>query len=131
MEIPLFPNYIFVHVGRNGRVQVLGVPGVLSIVGGGKESTSVPESYIHCLQEGLRQRKIEPHPYLTAGAKVRIRCGVMAGMEGVLLRKKNNFRVVLTLQMIMKSIKVEVELNEIEPAYASHHVLLPEVAEVA
>ena len=55
----------------------------------------------------------------------------MAGMEGVLLRKKNNFRVILTLQMIMKSIKVEVELDEIEPAYPSHHVSLSEIAEVA
>lgn len=129
VQFPLFPNYIFVRIERNGRVPVLEVPGVLSIVGGGRESMSVPESYIHCLQEGLQQGKIEPHSYLTNGRKVRIRSGVMAGMEGILLRKKNDFRVVLTLQMIMKSVKVEVALDEIEPADAATHLCLSESAE--
>jgi len=91
----------------------------------------VPESYIHCLQEGLQQGKIEPHAYLATGTRVRIRSGVMAGMEGILLRKKNDFRVVLTLQMIMKSVKVEVELDEIEPVDANTYLYLSERAEVA
>lgn len=131
VQIPLFPNYIFVRIQRNGRVPVLEVPGVLSIVGSGRESMSVPESYIHCLQEGLQQGKIEPHSYLATGMRVRIRSGVMAGMEGILLRKKNDFRVVLTLQMIMKSVKVEVELDEIEPVDANSYLCLSESAEVA
>ncbi|HEX3083983.1 MAG TPA: UpxY family transcription antiterminator [Pyrinomonadaceae bacterium] len=126
VQFPLFQNYIFVHIERNRRVPVLEVPGVLSIVGDGRESMSVPESYIHCLQEGLQQGKIEPHSYLTNGRRVRIRSGVMAGMEGILLRKKNDFRVVLTLQMIMKSVKVEVALDEIEPADAASDFCLSE-----
>lgn len=129
VQIPLFPNYIFVHIERSGRVPVFEVPGVLSIVGEGRESMSIPESYIHSLQEGLRQGKIEPHPYLATGRKVRIRSGLMAGMEGILLRKKNDFRVILTLQIIMKSVKVEVELDEIEPIYQGPYVSLSEVAE--
>lgn len=131
LQIPLFPNYIFVRIERNRRVPVLDVPGVLSIVGGGRESMSVPESYIHWLQQGLQQGKIEPHSYLTTGMRVRIQSGVMAGMEGILLRKKNDFRVVLTLQMIMKSVKVEVALNEIEPADGASHLCWSESAEDA
>lgn len=131
VQIPLFPNYIFVRIERNERVPVLEVPGVLSIVGGGRESMSIHESYIHCLKEGLRQGKIEPHPHLTTGMRVRIRSGVMAGMEGILLRKKNDFRVVLTLPMIMKSVKVEVGLDEIEPADSASRFCLSESAEVA
>lgn len=115
VQLPLFSNYIFVRIGCGGRIPVLAIPGVISIVGGGRESSILPDSYIHFLQEGLRQGKIEPHPYLMSGTRVRIRSGVMAGMEGILLRKKNDFRVVLTLQMIMKSVKVEVEMDEIEP----------------
>ena len=130
MKIPLFPNYIFVHIGRSMRVPVLQVPGVLSIVGGGQETMSVPESYIHCLQEGIQQGKIEPHPYLTTGMKVRICSGMMAGMEGIVLRKKNDFRVVLTLEMIMRSVKVEVELDEIEPVYPAS-VPLAEISDAA
>ena len=131
IQVPLFPNYIFVRIERNKRIPVLEVPGVLSIVGGGRESMTIPDSYIHCLQEGLQQGKIEPHPHLTTGMKVRIRSGVMAGMEGILLRKRNDFRVVLTLQMIMKSVKVEVEMDEIEPVDSSSRLYMADNAEVA
>jgi len=114
LQLPLFPNYIFVRIGHGERVSVLRVPGVISIVSGPKP-LPVPDSYIHFLREGLRHGKIEPHPYLTAGTRVRIRSGVMAGLEGVLLRKKNNFRVVITLEMIMRSVTVEVEIEDVEP----------------
>lgn len=115
LQLPLFSNYIFVRIGRQGRLPLLAVPGVLSIVGGGRESASVPESYIEFLRDGLRHGRIEAHPYLTSGSRVRIRSGIMAGTEGILLRQKGSFRVVLTLEMIMKSIRVEVQMQDIEP----------------
>jgi len=115
LQIPLFSNYIFVRIGPHGRAPVLKVPGVRSIVSSGPRPLPVSDYYIKWLREGIRHKKIEPHPYMTAGTKVRIRSGVMAGMEGVLLRKKNDLRVVLTLDMIMKSVSVEIELEDIEP----------------
>lgn len=115
LALPLFSNYIFARIERRERASVLGVPGVISIVGGVQMSLPVPDSYIDFLREGLTLGKIEPHPYLKAGMKVRIHSGVMAGTEGVLLRKKNNPRVVVTLEMIMKSVTVEVEIGDIEP----------------
>ena len=60
-------------------------------------------------------RKIEPHPYLTVGERVRIKAGVMTGVEGILVRKKNDFRVVLSLDAIMRSVAVEVDADDIEP----------------
>jgi transcription antitermination factor NusG len=115
LDLPLFSSYIFVRIGTGERASVLGIPGVISIVGSVREPLAVPDSYICFLREGLQQGRIEPYPYLTAGTRVRIRTGVMAGMEGVLLRKKNQFRVVLTLDMIMKSVTVEVATENIEP----------------
>lgn len=94
---------------------VLEVPGVISIVGGVHESLPVPDTYIHFLREGLKQGSIEPHPYLATGSRVRIRSGVMAGMEGFLVYNKNRFRVVVTLEMITKSVTVEVAADDIEP----------------
>ena len=114
LQLPLFPGYIFVRIDCSGRTSVLQVPGVIFIVGGAKKLLPVPDSYILSLQEGLRQGRIEPHPYLVEGTRVRIRSGVMAGIEGVLVRKKNNFRVVLTLDMIMRSLTVEVAIDDIE-----------------
>lgn len=119
LQLPLFPNYVFARVGYTGRLSVLEVPGVRFIVGGRRHSLPVPDSYIQFLQEGIRRGQIEVHPYLTAGTRVRIRSGVMAGAEGILLRKKNGFRVVLTLEMIMRSVIVEIAIEDIEPVSAA------------
>lgn len=115
LELPLFPNYLFVQIERSQRARVLAVPGILSIVGRGQEPEPLPEFEIESLRTGLELRKIEPHPYLTVGEKVRIKAGALAGLEGVLLRKKNNFRVVLTLDQIMQSVAVEVDADDLEP----------------
>lgn len=124
VQVPLFSRYIFVRINGAKRVSVLEVPSVISIVGNRKEALPVPDSYVHFLREGLRHGKIEPHSYLRSGARVRIRAGIMAGMEGVLLWKKNHFRVVLTVEMIMKSVMIEVEICDIEPICPDAHAYL-------
>jgi len=121
VQLPLFPRYIFARIAVGNRISVLEVPGVISIVGRKREPLPVPDSCIHFLREGLRQRRIEPYPYLVEGERVRIRSGLMAGMEGVLLRKKNSFRVVLTIEMIMKSVIVEVDRCDVEPVSPDSH----------
>ena len=115
VDQPLFPNYVFVFLERREYVQVLQVPGVLSLVGSGREPSALPTSEIESLRSGLPLREFEPHPYLAAGDRVRIHSGSLAGMVGVLVRKKNNFRVVLTLDLIMQSVAVEIGIDEIEP----------------
>lgn len=119
LELPLFPNYVFVRINPRERVRVLEVPGVVSLVGFGRTLAPLPDFEIEALRSALGQRKIEPHPYLVIGERVRIKCGPMAGMEGVLMRKKNNFRVVLALDVIMRSVAVEVDADDLEPAAKS------------
>jgi transcription antitermination factor NusG len=116
LELPLFPTYIFVRIAREARVAVLSMPGVLSIVGSPREPWPLPDLEIEALRSGLLERKIEPYPYLIQGERVRITAGMMAGVEGVLVRKKNDLRVVLSLDMIMRSVAVEVDAGDIEPA---------------
>jgi transcription antitermination factor NusG len=115
VDRPLFPNYVFVHVCRRDSVKVLQLPGVLSIVSTGREPSALPHSEIEALRSGLPLRQFEPHPYLVAGEKVRITSGALAGMIGVLVREKNEFRVVLTLDLIRQSVSVEIDVDEIEP----------------
>jgi transcription antitermination factor NusG len=116
LDLPLFPGYIFVRIQRAQRVRVLEVPSVLAIVGGtGGEPASLPEADIEALRSGLSMRRVEPHPLLKVGQRARIRSGAFAGMEGVVVRKKNSFRVVLTLDAIMQSFAVEVDGKELEP----------------
>ena len=114
LQLPLFPSYLFVHIAFNKRAGVLGIPGVLSIVGYGREPFPVPDLYIHSLREGIRLDKVEPHPYLAVGDRVRIKAGAMEGVEGILVRKKNSLRVVLTLELIRQSVAVEVDIDDVE-----------------
>jgi transcription antitermination factor NusG len=115
LDLPLFPGYIFVRIQRAERVRVLEIPGVLAIVGGtGGEPAPLPEEEIEALRIGLPLRRVEPHPLLKVGQRARIRSGAFEGMEGVVVRKKNSFRVVLTLDAIMQSFAVEVDGKELE-----------------
>jgi transcription antitermination factor NusG len=115
LELPLFPSYIFVHIKRSERVNVLSVPGALALVGGtGGEPAAVPDSAIEALRAGLREHRIEPHPLLRVGQVARIRAGAFAGMEGVVVRRKSGCRVVLTLEQIMQSVAVEVDESNLE-----------------
>ena len=116
LELPLFPTYVFVRIAQGARGAVLGMPGVVSIVGSAREPWPVPDPDIEAIRLGLQMGKIEPHPYLTVGERVRIKAGVMTGVEGVLVRKKNALRVVLSLDAIMRSVALEVDADDIEPA---------------
>lgn len=116
LDLPLFPGYIFVRIKRTERIRVLEVPGVLAIVGGiAGEMAPLPEAEIEALRSGLHLRKAEPHPLLTVGQRARIRSGALAGLEGIVVRKKGGLRFVLTMDLIMKSIAVEVDGAELEP----------------
>jgi transcription antitermination factor NusG len=119
LDLPLFPGYLFVRMHRNERVRVLEVPGALSVVAGtGKEAAVLADSEVDALRTGLAERRAQPHPLLVAGQRGRIRSGPLAGMQGVIVRTKSNLRVVLTLELIMQSMAVEVGLEEIEPLAA-------------
>lgn len=115
LELPLFPNYVFVRMAPRDRARVLEVPGVLSLVASGRTLVPLPDLEIEALRSGVGERKIEPHPYLVIGERARIRRGPMMGMEGVLLRKKSNFRVVLALEAILQCVSVEVDADDLEP----------------
>lgn len=115
LDLPLFPNYLFVHVASHDRVRTLEVPGALSFVGNARKPSPLPELEIESLRASLQLRKFEPHPYLTTGTRARIVAGPLAGMEGIVVRTKSHLRVVLTVDLIMQSIAVEVNADELEP----------------
>ena len=114
VEFPVFPNYVFVHVDRKLSNRVLDAPGVLAFAGSGRLTVPVPDDEIEWLRNELPLRKFEPHPYLVVGSRVRIKSGPLAGMSGVLTRKKSGLRVVLSIDLIRQSVAVEVAMNEIE-----------------
>jgi transcription antitermination factor NusG len=91
------------------------VPGVHSIVGTGKDPIPLPQFEIETLRRSIDFLKIEPHPYLNVGERATILRGPLAGMTGIVTRKKNGLRFVLSLDLIMKSVAVEVDAADLEP----------------
>lgn len=125
VELPLFSSYVFVRMNCRERVRVLNVPGVLSMVSVAGKPVPLPEADIEALRSGIHLSQCEPHPYLVVGERARIKCGSLAGMEGVLLRKKGSYRVVLSLDLIMQSVAVEVDADEVVTiGSAPHHYKL-------
>ena len=112
VQLPLFPSYLFVRAVRGQRVRALEVPGVLSAVGK-RESCAISDSYIDSLRKVVTLGKVEPHPYLASGTVVHIRSGVLAGLQGIVVRQKSSCRVVLSLELIEKSVSVEVDIADL------------------
>jgi transcription antitermination factor NusG len=117
IELPLFPGYVFVHIALRDKLQVLKVPGVVQLISFNGRPTPLHDGEIETLRNGLaRTHAAEPHPYLSVGKKVRVHSGPFAGVEGILIRRKEKFRVVLSIHLIQRSVAVEVDETEIEPA---------------
>jgi transcription antitermination factor NusG len=116
LQLPLFPGYIFVHFSLQDRLRVLQIPGVVRFVGFSDGPTLVPEAEIMGIQNILHQRlRAEPHPYLTAGRRVRVKAGPLTGLQGILLRRKKKFRFVVSVEMIMRSVAIEMDECDLEP----------------
>jgi transcription antitermination factor NusG len=115
LELVLFPGYVFVQINLSDRLRVLQLPSVVSFVNFGDRPAMIARDELESLRSGIANgRCLEPHPYLTLGRKVRIKQGPLAGSTGILVRKKDRLRVVLSLEIIMRSVAVEIDSCDLE-----------------
>jgi len=115
LELVLFPGYVFVRIAPWDRLRVLQLPGAVRLVTRNGQPAPLPEDEIEGLRNRLAGRgRIEPHPYLRVGRRVRVRSGPMQGLEGIIVRRKECCRVVFTMDLIMRSIAVEVDEPDVE-----------------
>jgi transcription antitermination factor NusG len=114
VEAPLFPGYVFARLEPKLYFKVLSVPGVVSVVGPGRQPAVLEDGEIDSLRAGLAERNSRPHPFLAVGQRARICGGVFAGKTGILIKELTSLRVVLTVDAIMKSFSVEVDADELE-----------------
>jgi transcription termination/antitermination protein NusG len=116
LQMPLFPGYVFVRMALVDRLQVLQVPSLVRLVGFNGHVSPLPDEDIEGLKKGLAGGVCaEPYPFLTVGRRVRIKGGPLGGRQGILLRRKGKFRVVLSIELIMRSIAVDVDVADVEP----------------
>jgi transcription antitermination factor NusG len=110
LELALFPGYVFVRMALEKKLRVLEVPGVVHLVSFNGQPAPVPAEQIETLRERLSNAgRIEPHPYLSKGRRVRVRSGAMEGLEGIVVRRKDSCRIVFSIDLIQRSVAVEVD----------------------
>lgn len=116
LSLPLFPCYLFVRAETGRRLDVVSTPGVCMIVAQGSRLALVAPEEIEALRRAVHgSSRVEPHPYLKCGERVRVVRGALEGVEGILTRKKNLCRLVLSVEMLARSAALEVDAEDVTP----------------
>jgi transcription antitermination factor NusG len=116
LSLPLFPCYVFVRGAQERRLPVLTIPGVHMIISHGEKVATIAEEEIDAIRRTIEGPfPVEPHPFLQCGERVRVIRGSLEGVEGILTRKKNLFRLVLSVEMLAQSVSVEIDALDVVP----------------
>jgi transcription antitermination factor NusG len=113
---PLFKGYIFIHAPLAKRLDILQTKGVVRYVGFGGVPAAVPETQLEAVRRFIEQDiAVDPFPYLKEGERVVVRSGPLQGVQGLLVCKKNKYRLVISLDLINQSASVEIDSALVEP----------------
>jgi transcription antitermination factor NusG len=124
VELPLFPGYTFCRLDPNFRLPILTIPGALHFVGIGKAPVPIEDSEIAGIQNAVRSGlPAEPWTYLPVGQLVRLDDGPLAGLEGILIETRKQYRIVVSLSLLQRSMAVEIERNWVTPLGADRRPL--------
>lgn len=116
LDLALFPGYVFVQIALHDRLRILQMASVVRFVSFNGSPLPLPRGEMEALMNGLTSGvRAEPHPYLRVGRRVNVKHGPLAGSQGILIRRKDKFRIVLSLDLIMRSVAVEVDEADVEP----------------
>jgi transcription antitermination factor NusG len=114
-ERPLFPGYVFARFDPSNRLPILMLPGFVHIVGFGNGPEPVDEGELGTVRRLVDSVfPISPWPYLREGEMVVVQHGALAGLEGVVLRTKDSFRVVVSLTLLQRSVAVELDRDAVK-----------------
>jgi transcription antitermination factor NusG len=123
LQLPLFPSYVFVRDSLLRRPEILSTPGVQKMVMMGRQPAVIPEAEIDALRRAIENsRRVEPHPFLSCGERVRVKSGCLEGVEGILIRKKNFCRLVISVELLGRSAAVEIEAACVEAVSSQDRV---------
>ncbi len=115
VALPVFPCYLFLRTKLERKLEILQTPGVFWLVGNGGHASLMPNCEIESIRKITESSEwFEPHPYLKSGDRVRVLSGPLAGVEGILTRIKNRYRVVLSVELLQKAVAVEVDISAVE-----------------
>lgn len=114
LEVPLFPGYVFCHIDAKVRLSVLTIPGALEFIGIAKIPSPIEDAEIANIRDAVRSGlPALPWEYMDAGQLVRVNEGSLAGCEGILIKTCNNYRIVVSVKLLKRSIAVEIDRNSV------------------
>jgi transcription antitermination factor NusG len=113
--LPLFPCYLFLRAGSGHKLDILRTAGVRWLVESGGRACEVPETEIESLRNICSVGdRVRPHSFLMQGDPVRICAGPLAGTQGFFVREKNQYRVVVSVELLRQAVSVEIDLRDVE-----------------
>ena len=116
IDLPLFPGYVFCRFDPQNRLPVLTVPGVVLVVGVGRNPVPIDETEIEAIQTAVKSGyPTQPSPFLQIGHKVRIEHGPLCGTEGILTGFRGHLRLVLSITLLQRSVAVEIDAASVRP----------------
>jgi transcription antitermination factor NusG len=115
VELPLFSCYVFLRGDLDRRLSILTTPGVHGMVASAGKLAGIPEEEIEAVRSAVANRvKLEPYPFLKCGDLVRVKSGALKGVEGFLVRKKGQARLIISVSLLERSVAAEVDANAVE-----------------
>ncbi len=117
LDSPLFPGYLFCRFHPEDRLlPILTTPGVVLIVGVGRVPVPASDEEIESVRALLRSGvAARPHPFLNAGDRVYLENGPFAGVEGFVVTADKQYRIVVSITLLQRSVSVEVDRAWIRP----------------
>lgn len=118
VEVPLFSCYLFVKLvpSNEDRQKVLRVDSVLGLVGTDRMGTPIPSEQIDAVRLLVKEKlSYSCHPYLKIGERVRIRSGALDGMEGILLSRKGDSKLIISVDAMQRSLAIQIDGYDVEP----------------
>src|SRR5579859_2104846 len=118
IEVALFPGYVFCQFDANKRLPILMTPGVVSVVGRGNRAEPVDDTEIASIRTlALAGRPVQPWPYLRMGQRIRLQAGPLAGAEGIFLRVKDEYHLVVSITLLQRAVSVVIEKDAVAPLF--------------
>ena len=113
--LPLFPCYVFLKGGIERRLQIITTPGIYGLVSSAGHPAMIADTEIEAIRRVIESgTRVEAHPFLKCGNRVRVKCGPLAGIEGILVRQKNISRLVLSVELLGTAAAIEVSTFQVE-----------------
>lgn len=118
VDVPLFPGYVFCHFDSSKRLPILMTPGIVGVVGPGNRPEPVDDTEIASIRSiALSGRPVQPWPFLRSGQRIRLHAGPLMGAEGIFLRVKDEYHLVVSITLLQRAVSVIIEKDAVSPLF--------------